>query len=192
MILAISGSLRRDSLNSAALRAAARAAARTGVVVELDESPRRLPHFNADLEADPPETVRLFRERCARAEAVILAVPEYAFGIPGTLKNALDWTVGSGTLYRKRVAVLSVAQQRRGVQVRQSLELVLKALDCEVTWHHVPIHPSLLDECEIRDGGIVAELARVVQATRGSAGADRALSGPLQRGALTDHVKEQG
>ena len=54
---------------------------------------------------------------------MLLAVPEYAFGIPGSFKNALDWTVGGGSLYRKPVAVLSVAPPGRGEQVRQALEL---------------------------------------------------------------------
>ena len=99
-----------------------------------------------------------------RAEAVLLAVPEYAFGIPGAFKNALDWTVGSGSLYRKRVAVLSVAPSGRGTHVRRALELVLTALDCDVSWHHVPIHPSLLVDGEIQDGRVVRELAQMIDA----------------------------
>lgn len=181
MILALSGSLRRESLNSAALRAAARAAARTGPRVELDESPRSLPHFNPDLEIRPPEAVQRFRASCQHAGAVLLAVPEYAFGIPGTLKNALDWTVGSGAIYQKPVAVLSVAPEGRAAHVRRALELVLTALDCEVSWHHVPIHPSLLDQGEILDASIVRELGQVVQTlaartSQRSGGAEPALS----------------
>src|SRR5262245_8578854 len=103
MILAISGSLRRDSVNSAALRAAASAAAADGITVEIDDSLRRLPHFDPDLEPAPPEPVLRFRAACEAASGVLLAVPEYAFGIPGAFKNALDWTVGSGSLYRKPV-----------------------------------------------------------------------------------------
>ncbi len=164
MILAVSGSLRRTSLNSAALRAAARAAARSGIAVELDQSPRRLPAFDPDLEADPPLDVQRFRATCVRAQAVLFAVPEYAFGIPGAFKNALDWTVGSGVLYRKPVAVLSVAPQGRGSQIRRALEQVLTALDCSASWHHVPIHPSLLDGTEIFDTRVVSELADVVMA----------------------------
>ena len=48
---------------------------------------------------------------------VLLAVPEYAFGIPGAFKNALDWTVGSGSLYRKPVTVVDVAPPGRGADV---------------------------------------------------------------------------
>jgi chromate reductase, NAD(P)H dehydrogenase (quinone) len=147
VILAISGSLRRDSLNSAALRAAAWAAARTGVVIDLDDSARTLPHFDPDLETQPPEIVRRFREACERADAILLAVPEYAFGIPGTFKNALDWTVGSGAIYRKPIAVVSVAQPGRGAHVRHGLGLVFTALDCE-----------------IRDGRVIHELTQVVEA----------------------------
>lgn len=181
MILAISGSLRRGSLNSAALRAAGRAAARFGVEVELDHALRELPPFDADLDASPPEIVQRFRAACRRAEGVVLAVPEYAFGIPGALKNALDWTVGDGALSRKPVAVLSVAPRGRGAHVRRALELVLTALDCDVSWHDVPIRPSDLADGEIRDSRIGVELARVVEALAArqrprSDGADPALS----------------
>ena len=180
MILAISGSLRRSSLNSSALRAAARAAARTGISVRLDESARGLPPFDPDLEADPPTNVQHFRATCVQAEAVLFAVPEYAFGIPGAFKNVLDWTVGSGALYRKPVAVLSVAPSGRGAQVRRALELVLTALDCSASWHHIPIHPSRLDDGEIHDGDIVGEFAMVEALARRrqhrSDGAESALS----------------
>ena len=64
-MLAISGSLRRDSINSAALRAAGRAAARDGLSVVIDDSPRALPHFNPDLEPFAPEAVQRFRQACA-------------------------------------------------------------------------------------------------------------------------------
>jgi len=163
VILAISGSLRRSSLNSAALRAAARAAARSGLEVTIDESVRALPQFDPDLESGPPEAVRRFREACERADAVLLAVPEYVFGIPGAFKNALDWTVGSGALYRMPVAVLSVAPPGRGGDVRRALERVFTALDCDVTYHAVPIHPTDLVDHEVRDRSITRELLRVVE-----------------------------
>jgi NAD(P)H-dependent FMN reductase len=180
VILAISGSLRRGSLNSAALRAAAVAAARSGIVVAIDESVRTLPHFDPDLEPRPPEPVRRFREACAGADAVLLAVPEYAFGIPGALKNALDWTVGAGALYRKPVALLSVAQPGRGGDVRHALGRVLTALDCDVSHHSVPVHPAKLVGGDVGDPAIVGELLSVAAALAGrararSAGAETAI-----------------
>ena len=123
MILAISGSLRRASVNSAALRAAASAAARDGVAVTITDVVRELPHFDPDLEGTPPDPVLRFRAACEAATGVLLAVPEYAFGIPGAFKNALDWTVGSTCLNRKPVTVLNVAPLGRGEAVRSALRL---------------------------------------------------------------------
>ena len=167
MILALSGSLKQHSLNSAALRAAASAAARDGIAVRVDDSVRRLPHFDPDLEAAPPEIVLRFRGACETAAGVLLAVPEYAFGIPGAFKNALDWMVGSGSLYRKPIAVLSVAPPGRGGHVREALSAVLTALDADVTRHSVPVATRDVDASgEIRDpflrdalGALVVELA---------------------------------
>ena len=184
MILALSGSLRTQSLNSAALRAAARVAAPRGIPVAVDDSVRTLPLFDPDLEGDPPEAVRRFRDACDGADAVLLAVPEYAFGIPGAFKNALDWTVGSGALYRKPVAALSVAPAGRGGNVRRALELVFTALDLDVTYHSVPIRPADLDaDNEIRDRGITARLVCVIEALAAraearSGGAEPSLSAP--------------
>lgn len=164
MILAISGSLRRGSLNSAALRAAARVAARSGIAIAIDESPRTLPPFDPDLDARPPLPVNPFRERCAGSDAILLAVPEYAFGIPGAFKNALDWTVSSGALYRKPVAVLSVAPLGRGGNARAALERVLTALDCDATYHSVPIRQAALVGGEVRDPATGQALLRIVEA----------------------------
>jgi NAD(P)H-dependent FMN reductase len=163
VILAISGSLRRDSLNSAALRAAARAAARSGLVVVIDRSPAELPPFSPDLEAEPPEVVQRFRRACEEAEAILVAVPEYAFGIPGAFKNALDWTVGSGSLYRKPVAILSVAPAGRGTRVVEALASVFAALDADAARYAVPVQPADRGaDGEIGDPRIVEALHALV------------------------------
>src|SRR6266516_5356787 len=73
-ILAISGSLRRDSITSAALRAAA-AAARDGIAARIDDSPRAPPHFDPDLEPFPPEAVLRFRRVCADGTGVLARRP---------------------------------------------------------------------------------------------------------------------
>lgn len=184
MILAISGSLRQRSLNSAALRAAAEAAVRNGIAMSIDDSARTLPHFDPDLEPEPPDTVRRFREACEAADAFLFAVPEYAFGVPGAFKNALDWTVGSGAIYRKPVAIVSVAPAWRGESVRYALERVMTALDCDLSYHSVPIAASDLDEGgEIREPQITRSLWRVVETLAArprahSAGAEPALRPP--------------
>lgn len=172
MILALSGSLRRRSLNSAALRAVARAAARSGLVVEVDDSVRSLPPFDPDLDAFPPRPVMRLRRATDGAEVVLLAVPEYTFGIPGALKNALDWLVRSGSLYHKPVALLHVSPPGRGARVRESLTHVLSAHNAVVTHHRVPIAPRDLDEQgEIGDPRILEALAAVAADIAGRAAA---------------------
>src|SRR5690606_29372350 len=108
-ILAVSGSLRVASTNNALLRAMA-----SWIVPEaelrLADPLDRLPHFNPDHDGgNPPDAVRAWRDELAAASAVVFCTPEYAHGIPGTLKNALDWDVSSGKLYRKPVLVVSAS-----------------------------------------------------------------------------------
>jgi chromate reductase, NAD(P)H dehydrogenase (quinone) len=162
-ILAISGSLRRSSINSAVLRAAAAAAARDGTLVVIDDSMRELPHFDPDLEIEPPEPVLRFRAACEEAAGVLLAVPEYTFGLPGSFKNALDWTVGSGSLYRKPITCLDVAPPGRGEHVRQALDLVLRAHGAHVARYSIPVARRDRDAAgEVNDRRIIRELRAVV------------------------------
>jgi hypothetical protein len=109
MILAIPGSLKRSSMNSAVLRATTLRAARDRVVVDIDDSVRQPPHFDPDLEGTPPDVVLRFRARCKSAAGRLFAVSEYACGRARSFQNGLDWTVGNGSLYRKPVALLDVA-----------------------------------------------------------------------------------
>jgi chromate reductase, NAD(P)H dehydrogenase (quinone) len=110
-ILAISGSLRGGSSNTTLLRAAAMLAP-DGVSVELYEGLGDLPHFNPDLDREgdaPPASVAEFRDRVAIADALLICSPEYAHGVPGTLKNALDWLVSSPAIIGKPVALLNAS-----------------------------------------------------------------------------------
>lgn len=108
-ILAISGSLRAMSSNSALLRTAA-AVAPPGVEITQYEGLARLPHFNPDDDlGDPPEPVLELRAQVGAADALLFCVPEYAHGMPGSLKNALDWLVSSIELPGKHVALLNAS-----------------------------------------------------------------------------------
>ncbi|MFA6114091.1 MAG: NAD(P)H-dependent oxidoreductase [Sphingomonas sp.] len=106
-IVALSGSLRRQSVNTALLREIA-AGAPDGVAVEI-VSLEALPLFNPDLEPDLPHAVTAFRGRIAAADALVIASPEYAHGVSGVIKNALDWLVASEDFAGKPVAVLNAA-----------------------------------------------------------------------------------
>jgi chromate reductase, NAD(P)H dehydrogenase (quinone) len=162
-ILAIPGSLRTGSRNRAALRAAAASAAPDGVAVAIDSYMGELPHFDPDLEPEPPDVVLRFRATCERAGGVLLAVPEYAFGIPGVFKNALDWTVGTTSLYGKPVTVLSVAPEGRGRHARDALANVLTAIGADAVYRSVPIATrDLTEDGEVADARIVGELRAVV------------------------------
>jgi chromate reductase len=107
-ILGLSGSLRAASLNSMLLRACARLAP-PGVVLELDVDMGGLPLFNADLEPRDPAPVAALRARIVAADAVLIASPEYAHGVSGVMKNALDWMVGNESFVAKPVALLNAS-----------------------------------------------------------------------------------
>lgn len=110
-VVAISGSLRAGSTNAALLQAALRLAPAEMQFVFFDGLVS-LPHFNPDDDADddsPPEVVRAFRRLLIDADAIIISTPEYAHGVPGSLKNAVDWLVSVGALVGKPVLLLNAA-----------------------------------------------------------------------------------
>jgi NAD(P)H-dependent FMN reductase len=108
-VLAISGSLRRASSNSALVEAVGRLAPVT-VEVSIYRGLADLPPFNPDLDGDAsPEAVTRFRARLSACDAVLISSPEYAHGVPGAMKNALDWVVGSGELVEKPVALINAS-----------------------------------------------------------------------------------
>jgi NAD(P)H-dependent FMN reductase len=110
-IVAVSGSLRARSSNTALLRAAARVAP-DGVRFVFYDGLGRLPHFNPDLDeegADVPPEVQALRELFIAADALLFSAPEYAHGVPGAFKNMLDWLVSTGELVGKPVALLNAS-----------------------------------------------------------------------------------
>lgn len=114
-LLTVSGSLRRGSSNAALLEAAALVAP-ADIVVKPYTELATLPAFNPDVEEgnDPlPDAVRRWRAALASADAVLFSSPEYAHGIPGALKNALDWAVGGSEIIGKPVGLLSASAASR-------------------------------------------------------------------------------
>jgi len=110
-ILAINGSLRTGLTNGALLRAAGTLAP-AGMQVDLYEGLGALPHFNPDLDAPgmtPPPSVAEFRALIANAQGVLISSPEYAHGVPGALKNALDWAVSGNEFTDKPVVLWNAA-----------------------------------------------------------------------------------
>lgn len=109
-VLALCGSLRAASINAALLRAAARLAP-AGMAIEIFDGIGALPLFNPDLDAAPPPSVDRLRQAVDGADALLIASPEYAHGVSGVMKNALDWLVSLESFFGKPVALLN-AQPR--------------------------------------------------------------------------------
>ncbi len=113
-ILAISGSIRPTSTTTTLVRAVIALAPAT-MRWTLYDGLGDLPHFVPDLDGDtPPAPVVALRELLAAADGVLICTPEYAHGMPGSLKNALDWAVSSGEFVGKPVAALSASPSIRG------------------------------------------------------------------------------
>jgi NAD(P)H-dependent FMN reductase len=132
-ILGISGSLQEDSANLRLLRTAA-ALAPDGVEFVISDALRHLPHFDPDLEqAEPVPAVTEWRRAVADSDALFIASPEYGHSLPGSLKNAIDWVIGSGEIERKVVAVTaSTPHAERGRRGLQALVDTLNAVSATI------------------------------------------------------------
>ena len=125
-IIVILGSTRRSSINLNLVNA----------IIELysdqldfDVFDRiaKIPHFNPDLDTDnPPKSVSDFRKRLHQADGVLICTPEYAMGVPGTLKNAIDWTVSTVEFSHKPVALItaSTAGQKGHLSLMETLKVI--------------------------------------------------------------------
>jgi chromate reductase len=128
-VLAISGSLRAASSNTALVSAAGRVAP-AGIDVSVYRGLGEIPPFNPDLESRPMPAVRRFRAALESCAAVLISSPEYAHGVPGVLKNALDWVVGSGELIDKPVALVNAST--RATLAHASLKDTLTTMSARV------------------------------------------------------------
>ncbi len=131
-LLAISGSLRKASTNLAALEALARLAP-ADMRVNVYRGLADLPPFNPDQDAEDvakPEAVELLRRWVAQADALVIASPEYAHGIAGALKNALDWLVASEAFPGKPVVLLNAAP--RAFHAQAALREVLATMSARL------------------------------------------------------------
>lgn len=129
-ILAISGSTRQQSSNHQLINAIS-TLAKDIATVQLYDGLTIIPHFNPDLDQDqPPAEVTAFRERLRAADAILICTPEYAIGVPGTLKNAIDWTVSSMEFSKKPVALITAGTS--GVKSHASLLGTLLMIESKI------------------------------------------------------------
>lgn len=136
-ILAIPGSLRSASINAAFCRMVA-SRARPPMKVHVFSGLGEIPLFNPDLESSPPAPVAGFRERIGDADALLIASPEYAHGIAGVMKNALDWLVSFEGTINKPVALINTSP--RAHHAYDALREVLKTMStCLIEDASLPI-----------------------------------------------------
>jgi NAD(P)H-dependent FMN reductase len=159
-IIAISGSLRTASSNSALLRVATRLAP-TDVQVELFNGIAGLPHFTPDLDDNAPTAVIDFRKCIGVADGLIIASPEYAHGVPGAMKNALDWLVGGSEIVNKPIALINAAP--RATHAYAALTEILTVMSATLVAGACITLPQAihkLDEPEIADCAAITDAIR--------------------------------
>lgn len=143
-ILAVSGSLRSRSSNSRLLEMAA-SLAPANLRFVTSHHHADLPHFNPDIDREedkPPPAVAAWREAIRTSDALVISCPEYAHGVPGSFKNALDWLVSSADLLEKPVLLLN-ASSSGGEFAQASLVETLRMLGANVLEGHSLVAPFL-------------------------------------------------
>jgi chromate reductase, NAD(P)H dehydrogenase (quinone) len=166
-ILALCGSLRRESLNRRALVAAS-ALAPADCEIALSSRLAELPLFSPDLDQPGlplPPAVSAFFSEVDSADGLMIACPEYAHGVPGAFKNALDWLVGSVSFPGKPVALLNIAPRAHHAQsqLREILITMSAAIIDEAgctTAFPKPDEPQVAAEFEARLSASLAAFAQ--------------------------------
>jgi chromate reductase, NAD(P)H dehydrogenase (quinone) len=168
-LLAVSGSLRRDSHNSRLLRAAAQQLP-PGVELEIYDGLKQIPPFDEDDEASPAPEVLEWRDAIESADAVLFATPEYNSSIPGQLKNAVDWASrpkAQAALRNKPVAVIGASISMFGALWSQAeLRKVLSASGARVLGTELAVataHEAFDDEDQLIEAELGDALRSVVE-----------------------------
>ena len=163
--MALCGSLRLRSSNRALLLAAGRYAPE-GTNVTILESIRDLPHFDPDLdgpERDPddrPAGVLRLRHELAASNALLISTPEYAHGLPGSLKNALDWLVSSPVIIGKPVGLIYASAGDANF-AQENLKEILTTMSAVIVRDAIVSIPGV--RSKIADDGTVSDPQLVMQ-----------------------------
>lgn len=164
-VLAFCGSLRSVSMNAALLRATARLAPE-GIVVELFDGLGDLPLFNPELELQMPAAAARMHRAIEACDVLLIASPEYAHGVSGVLKNALDWLVSFEGFVGKPVAIFNASP--RSMHAEPALREILTTMSATLLTDAclvLPLRGTGIDEQGIVDSphaaGIRAALRRL-------------------------------
>lgn len=165
-ILAISGSTRERSTNLNLIHAIAEMASDL-FEVTIFSGLMNIPPFNPDNDNENAgDQVEELRQRLREADGVLICTPEYAMGVPGTLKNAIDWTVSSAEFLNKPTALITASSS--GEKGHASLLETLKVIqadiddDTQLLISHAKLKVST--EYKITDAGTLADVESLIQA----------------------------
>jgi len=169
-LFAVSGSLRRGSYNAALLDAAA-ADCPTGVEFVVWRGLADLPANDEDIDVEPaPTPVAALRAEIERADALLIATPEYNASVPGALKNALDWAsrpYSANPLRHTRVAVIGASTGLFGaVWAQAELRKVLQTMGASVLEAGLSVpdaHSAFTAEGRLREPALALALRRIVR-----------------------------
>lgn len=164
-IFAISGSTRKASSNLNLIKAIADLTSELFTITIFDGL-SNLPHFNPDLDNESvPQKVIDFRTQLREADGVLICTPEYAIGVPGTLKNAIDWTVSSMEFSQKPVALITASLS--GEKAHDSLLgtlLIIEARMTSDTQLLIPfIKTKVTDEGKIIDNDTLISVNKLIK-----------------------------
>ncbi len=130
-IFAISGSTRKDSVNGHILKAIAKMFEEQAFFT-LYHTIDQLPHFNPDLDQDPfPPSVIHFRKQIEEADGILICTPEYVYSLPGSFKNAIEWTVSTTLLTDKPAALITASSS--GQKAHEALNQLMRTLCVKIS-----------------------------------------------------------
>jgi NAD(P)H-dependent FMN reductase len=163
-IMAIVGSLRVRSANHSVV-AYISELAKGRLNIELYDGIRNLPQFNPDLDTEaPPREVAEFREKIRSLDGILISTPEYVFGVPGALKNAIDWTVSTTDLLGKPGALItaSLSGEKAHESLLKTLQTVGVSIDKNTALLISHIKPKIDANGNITDPETITQIARLV------------------------------
>lgn len=163
-VLAISGSTRRSSSNLNLIKAIENLTADI-FSITLFDGLLEIPPFNPDDDTnDPPAAVTRFRKQLKEADGILICTPEYAMGVPGTLKNAIDWTVSSMEFSTKPVALITASSvgQKGHAALLETLK-VIEARILDSTQLLISfVKTKVSTDCEITDQPTLQEVQKLI------------------------------
>lgn len=166
-ILAIAGSIRKNSVNKALLSYISNTF-KEDFSIEIYNQVGQLPIFNPDLEGDLlPVIIKELQAKIIAADGIIISTPEYVYSLPGNLKNLLEWNVSSTVFYEKPIALIVAAAS--GKKAFESIDLVMSTITCapipeELKAHFQGIGKKINIEGDILDTEIIEKLNSLMKA----------------------------